>query len=279
MFEGGGHRNKELNEQNAIESYRDKFKEKNFDYNNVPLFETIQIETFNRCNGVCSFCPVNKNVDTRKPFKMSDELYSVIIDQLHEMDYSGRIALFSNNEPLLDIKLASRAEIAKKRCPKAFIYIYTNGTLLNEKKFYELIPWLDQIIIDNYNDRLKINDNLKPINAICKNNQVLDKKVQIHLRKANEILYSRGGQAPNVKEFKIRSYPCFLPFNQMVIRPDGKVSLCCNDALGKMTLGDASKEKLTDIWYSDEYTRIRKVVIENIDELALCKYCDSRHQN
>lgn len=28
----------------------------------------------------------------------------------------------------------------------------------------------------------------------------------------------------------------------MVVRPDGKVSLCCNDALGTMTLGDLTKE-------------------------------------
>lgn len=31
----------------------------------VPLFEYVEIETINRCNGVCSFCPVNKLVDTR----------------------------------------------------------------------------------------------------------------------------------------------------------------------------------------------------------------------
>ena len=30
------------------------------------LFEEISIETINRCNGVCSFCPVNKNLDKRE---------------------------------------------------------------------------------------------------------------------------------------------------------------------------------------------------------------------
>ena len=30
-----------------------------------PIFQTIEIETINRCNGKCSFCPVNRNIDPR----------------------------------------------------------------------------------------------------------------------------------------------------------------------------------------------------------------------
>ena len=32
----------------------------------TPLFNRVEIETYNKCNGICSFCPVNKYNDTRK---------------------------------------------------------------------------------------------------------------------------------------------------------------------------------------------------------------------
>jgi radical SAM protein with 4Fe4S-binding SPASM domain len=260
-------------------TYGELFYEKYPSADSVKLFETVQIETFNRCNGVCSFCPANKNVDTRKPVKMSDELFEKITDELGEMEYSGRIAMFSNNEPLLDEKLEERAKIAKTKCPKAHVYIYTNGTLMTVERLKKMEPWLDEIIIDNYNDELEINENLKPIVKMCEADSKLDKKVIIHLRKINEVLYTRGGQSPNNDKREVRDYPCYLPFNQLVIRPDGKVSLCCSDALGVMTLGDVSRDTLETVWYSPEYQEIRKKVFADIAGIDLCRYCDSKHRN
>ena len=42
---------------------------------------SIEIETVNRCNNTCSFCPVNRNNDTRPYQKMTDEFfYSLIVE-------------------------------------------------------------------------------------------------------------------------------------------------------------------------------------------------------
>lgn len=257
--------------------YKKKFKAR---YDNSELYtlpDTIQIETVNRCNGECSFCPVNKNVDTREMKIMSDELFEKIVNELSSINYSGKIALFSNNEPFIDAKIYERAKLIKTTCSEAYIYIYTNGSLLDNEKFNRIEPWLDKIIIDNYNDNLTINENLLPIVKLCENDQKLNEKTEIHLRKVNEILYSRGGQAPNKKITSLRKYPCFLPFNQMVIRPDGKVSLCCSDALGKMTLGNISEDTIVNIWYSDTYKNIRERIINNIDSISLCKFCDAKY--
>ena len=35
-------------------------------YKDMPLFNHVEIETINRCNGICSFCPVNTNIDVRE---------------------------------------------------------------------------------------------------------------------------------------------------------------------------------------------------------------------
>lgn len=63
----------------------------------------------------------------------------------------------------------------------------------------------------------------------------------------------------------------------MVIRPDGKVSLCCNDALGKVTLGDVGKQSLMEIWHSRRYQTIRKVVGSGRGNFEKCAMCDTAY--
>ncbi|ADL34904.1 radical SAM domain-containing protein [Butyrivibrio proteoclasticus B316] len=127
------------------------------------LFNHIEIETINRCNGICSFCPVNRNDDPREKAVMSVELFKDIIGQLEEMQYSGRLTTFSNNEPLLDDRIIEFNKYAKEHLPKARIHMYTNGTLFTLDKFKELVEVLDELIIDNYNQELQL---IKPVKEI-----------------------------------------------------------------------------------------------------------------
>ena len=61
----------------------------------------------------------------------------------------------------------------------------------------------------------------------------------------------------------------------MVIRPDGKISLCCNDALGQMTMGDLTQEKLIDIWRGEKYVELRNDLLKSRKNVKLCYNCDS----
>lgn len=241
-----------------------------------PMFQFVEIETFNRCNGNCSFCPANKNVDKRKPQYMKEELFYKIIGELENMNYNGNLALFSNNEPFLDSRIIEFTKIAREKLPQAHIYLYCNGTLLTLKKFHEIINYLDELVIDNYSDALELHENVKEIEKICKFDKRLNNKVEIYIRKENEVLSSRGNQAPNKKNNKTQKIKCLLPFVQLIIRPDGKVSLCCNDVYGKYTLGDCSSERLQDIWYSDRYKKIREIMLQKGRRgIDLCRYCDN----
>ena len=96
------------------------------------------------------------------------------------------------------------------------------------------------MIIDNYNDDLQLNSPVQAIQIFIRGNEALEAKTQIHLRKENEILTSRGGTAPNKQLHKPLPMSCILPYVQMVIRPSGEVSLCCNDAYGQITLGNVT---------------------------------------
>jgi len=239
-----------------------------------PLFKGIELEMHNRCNNNCSFCPVRVGNDTREYSKMSYELFIKIIDELASINYKSSFSLFSNNEPLMDKRFVEFAKIAKEKLPNANHYIYTNGLLLTVDLFKEISKYLDLIVIDNYDDNLQMIPQVKKIDKFCKENPEYFKKIKISMRLKNQILLSRGGQSPNRKHAITLETPCRLPFEQLIIRPDGKISLCCNDALGKMTLGDVSKDTLVNIWNSPSYFEIRRKSLNSRNNIQLCKNCD-----
>lgn len=245
-----------------------------YDKGKQPLFSSVEIEIINRCNGECPFCPVNRHTDPRPLKRMDERLLKKIIDELGEMHYTGRLALHSNNEPFLDRRIIEFAKYAREHVENAFVYLYTNGTLVTLDKFQEIIPYLDKMIIDNYNDEMKLHENAQAIHTFCRNDRKLNEKVEIHVRKVNEVLYTRGGLSPNNKKKSILHMSCILPYKQMVIRPDGKVSLCCSDPYGTNTLADVNKMSLREAWYSERYKSIRKSLRKGRKYINRCRYCD-----
>ncbi|MHB8064381.1 MAG: SPASM domain-containing protein [Ruminiclostridium sp.] len=265
--------NKQNEDVHMIDAINDYVEEV---HNNVPLFKYIEIETLNKCNGVCSFCPVNKKIDPREEKLMTREMYESIILQLKEMNYRGNLSTFSNNEPLLDSRIVELNEYARKQLPNAHIHMFSNGTLFTLDIFIDLIQYLDELIIDNYRQDLQLIKPCREIAEYCEDHPELKEKVTIVLRKPNEILTSRGGDAPNRNN--VNSYnncKCALPYEQMTIRPDGKVSLCCNDPLGKVTLGDLTKERVLDVWYGEAYQNVRNALQSGRSNFEHCKYCDT----
>ena len=69
---------------------------------------------------------------------------------LSERRFGGGVALFSNNEPLLDSRIEELAARARKALPDAYHYLYTNGTLLTVDRFERLMPSLNHLTNNNY---------------------------------------------------------------------------------------------------------------------------------
>lgn len=241
----------------------------------TPELKNIEIETINRCNGLCAFCPVNRNLDKRDLKKMDDNLFFDIINQLHDMDYCGSIGLYSNNEPLLDKRLEKFAEYARIKLPNAVLYIDTNGTLLNQERFERLMRSLDYMIIDNYSDDLQYIPQINSLLPIIESKEY-SSRVYVCLRKQNELLNNRGGISENRTKsiFKMKS-GCVFPFEQMVIRPDGKISLCCNDATGELTLGDLNENTISEIWENEAFSMIRTKMLNGRQNITKCQSCDT----
>lgn len=254
----------------SIQSYMEELAK------DLPLFQHIEIETYNRCNGVCSFCPVSVGNEKRPLMKMDEGLFRRIIDQLSELDYSGRLATFSNNEPFLDERIVSFNRYAREKLPKAHMHLFTNGTVLKLEDFIEIMNYLDELVIDNYNQELKLIPSVKKIVAYCEEHPELKERVTVVTRKPVEVRTSRGGDAPNrEKSDYMASFGCVMPFKQMIVRPDGKVSLCCNDPYGKCTMGDLSVENVKDVWYGEKFRKVREAIRKGRGNYQACRYCDT----
>lgn len=239
------------------------------------LFCQVEIETINRCNGECDFCPVNRRNDSREYKRMDRDLFEKIINELEALGYDGKLSLFSNNEPFLDKDIVDKYRYAKQKVPNAKLQLYTNGTLLNIHLFKQIVKYADEIVVDNYSENGELIEPAKEILSYCQSHPEIKKKVTIALRNPHEILSSRGGDAPNrKKKLSFKEDKCNLPFEEMIIRPDGKISLCCCDPLGKITLGDLTKESMVDAWYGEKYKVVREKLLCGRGNLEHCMYCD-----
>lgn len=103
----------------------------------------------------------------------------------------------------------------------------------------------------------------------------------IWMRIADQVLSTRGGEAPNRFDRKILNIPikssCVMLSQHMYVHPDGKIGLCCQDAVWRgPTLGDLSKQTVLEAWNGPEYTKLREHFKNCGDrsKVPVCRECD-----
>jgi len=107
----------------------------------VELFPSvIQVQTINRCNAACEFCPYPYTIHLQEKGVMDDALYSKIVDEcVAEKDLHDFVPM-SKNEPLLDVKMEERvAEFKAKAQPHQMVELVTNGSALTPTRAQRLI--------------------------------------------------------------------------------------------------------------------------------------------
>ena len=242
-------------------------------FDKLPLFRIIRLETVSKCDGACSFCPVNRFDDPRPTLFMDEGLFTSIIEQLSSLKFTGTVKFHFNNEPLLDKRLIPFVKYARENLT-ASIALWTNGRALTIEKFRDLMDNLDQLVINNYNDNLVWNKNTEEIIKYCNDHKYPSENLTIQMRLENEKLYTRGGEALNRMKIKSLKSQCIFPFNAINVRPDGKISLCCHDVFGSVTLGDLNKESILDVWYGEAFNEYREKILKGRENIGICASCD-----
>lgn len=255
------------NDKQYLQNYYAQFK-------TFPLFSQVLIETRTDCNKQCSFCPQSFYKRTVESIKWS--VYKKIIDSLAEIGFAGRIALLVSNEPLLEHRLLKMIKYAKKKSPRFFLDITTNGVLLSMEKLDELFSaGLDNININDYrNDREtepdKISENLIEIVEKFRSNP----KVSYNARSANEVLPNYAGVIP--QDYDAQDYGfCNFPFRKLVFSVNGDVLLCCNDFKQETNFGSIITDSILSIWNSPKLNAFRLSLLDD-KRIGLCKKCNDK---
>lgn len=249
-------------------------------FNNLeetPLFQFVMLETVNRCNGECDFCPANKHAEKRPYMKMSDETIDKVINGLKEISFKGTIFPQVNNEPFLDKRMPDILRKIKSELPKCKIVIITNGTVLTGEKLLHLASYIDECVINDYSERYALSEHIRDIYRFVKTHRedFKDVNVIINRRYSHEILATRAGSAPNKKKKNNNvSAPCIYPFSDMIIFPNGNVGICCNDCFETTSFGNVNEEALVKIWRSESYKNVRKAMEKGREVIAFCQNCD-----
>lgn len=258
----------------VIKKYIDWFMKQE----NTPLFASCMIETINRCNGSCEFCPANVN-DENRPFKkMTTEMFEDIIFQLKEMEWCGKLYLSINNEPFIDKRILDFSQFVKKNLPGVEIAMVSNGTLLSIDKLDEIVGKIDEITINDYSEQYALAKSHKEIYRHVKkhNDRFKNVRIVINRRYRKEILATRAGTAPNKpKKNNSIDTPCIYPFLDLLIFPDGKVGMCCNDCKEITDFGDITQNSLSEIWNNSKFQKLREAMSGGYrSSYPFCKECD-----
>lgn len=257
-----------------VKAYIDLFN----NYESVPIFKMVNIETVNRCNGTCAFCPANIKSEKRELKIMTQDLFEKIIMELKSLKWQGRVFLNVNNEPLIDKNIIERASFTKKQLgDKVTVSMFTNGKLLTIDKLVSLVGGVDELIINNYSESYRLNSKNTELYKYVKSNlpQFRSMNIIINRRYVHEILATRAGNAPNKKTRNNNvTTPCIYPYTDITIFPDGKVGLCCNDCYEVTTYGDINSQSLVDIWLSNGLREVRSHMKQGRLNVPFCVECD-----
>ncbi len=229
----------------------------------------MAIEINASCNRKCAWCPNSKYRRPKDQF-LDDRIFYKIIDELVELSFKGQITFNLYNEPLLDSRLAKFIHYSRKSLPDAYIYLNTNGDLLNIE-LWKLLRrnGLDYATISQY-DR-GVNRNITRLMEALSP----EEKKNLEVRIFNESYISnRAGLIDTSTELPLKR-SCRRPFYQLCITCEGKAVICCNDYFGKVEIGDVRRESIDQIWNSRVLKYYRKKLKKgDRGSLLLCKDCD-----
>jgi MoaA/NifB/PqqE/SkfB family radical SAM enzyme len=269
----------------------------------TPLFTRIQIQTASWCNRSCAFCPSGK-FPVPKTF-MALEVYHRLIDQLHDLQFAGRISPYLMNESLLDKRLPELIAYTRERCPESWIAINTNGDALSEPLIerlydaglncmdvnayddtaqYEAFVALAQRVVTRRHDITCTTGYLDPtFNQLdlsrstkilhCRDMSGWEQRFRTKL--ATPHLTNRSGNVPDSRRLTAPlALGCERPFQQMYINYRGEAVLCCNDWRFEVIMGDTATTHLQDIWQNDRYQTYRCNLQRQNRAMPLCATCD-----
>lgn len=261
--------------------------------------QLLQIETTALCNAGCSFCS-HKSMKRTKG-EMSWTLFIKIIEQCKELKVK-RICPFLNGEPFIDSLFIERLAYINQELPDTKIDIFSNMSLLNSEKLYELSKiknietfFMSLTSYDTTSCKKYMNLNFDTVHRNVLSLIALNRKekfikqlqgssINMGLEENNKFKncwgnVGIGNYFISVKQNWLGSIQSNVVSNQNIICPrafhlciyfDGTVPVCCFDNDGKYTFGNVKDKTLLEIYNSEEYRQYRILKKKDLEPCNRC---------
>jgi radical SAM protein with 4Fe4S-binding SPASM domain len=260
--------------------------------------KAVQLETTNRCNADCVFCPNSRHT---KRGVMADRLFGKIIDEIRQLPSVVRLAMNMAGEPLMDPDFVDRLEHARAVVPsgRCAIDFITNGSFLNGEVMERLAK------LDNFSMCVSVNgidkqmrerfmhvDDYEHVMGVLELGRRLGLNISSSMVRLPSITpeecsqFMRGRRAavgdcanwagelfdyPDPDEPRP---PCDRAMHYLTVLYTGQVALCCNDLFGSYDFGDLNDQTCLEVWESTSRREIARQMMNNQRGLIeKCRNC------
>ncbi|WP_417335312.1 aminotransferase class I/II-fold pyridoxal phosphate-dependent enzyme [Halobacteriovorax marinus] len=231
----------------------------------------VEIEINSGCNLACSYCP-NSIEGYATSFEMEKSLFTMLMKQLEEKGYRGKLAFDFYNEPMIAKDFDWYIEEASRILPRSFISLYTNGTkITSAKRLIELVEkGIGEFVITKHEQVGKL-----PIESFY-NELTARLKSKVTLKGFEDLnLTNRGGSLEIKGDVDARNLPCSVPRLMLTITYDGNVLSCFEDAYRREVLGNIKDQNIIEIWNNEKSCRfINDLANGERQKYEICKNCN-----
>ena len=271
----------------------------------------VQIQTIGGCNAACVMCAMSSpEIRRLQRGRMERELFERIVSECADADECVEIALYLQNEPLLDDELADKVRFVKDRSNgRIAVRIVTNGSLLTADCSERLIAaGLDAISVSlnahtaaTYTEVMgglsfeTTSRNIEELLARAPAPLLVTLTFMVTSVNRHEIedalgywsgrgvlcgAYAINTQAGAVADFdrlnvaeSRAAKECFMPIESSSILSNGDVLLCCTDWRRESVAGSLRTQSLRQVWHGPALAGTRRDAIDGTLSHRICEQC------
>ena len=254
------------------------------------MLTSVNLELTNHCNLSCTICPVNTTMRRTKGY-MDPVLFRRVIDENQQLDF---VLAFQWGEPLLHPNFFELVRYAADHGVRTMIT--SNGTHLSAENVRRLLDCgLDRITFSVDGDETShfairnydLNVLRADIRRLVEERDAAESKLRVDISMVvdhatesalDDYFVEWRGIADRVQAIprimaEERTTPCReLWRGALIVLWDGRVTTCCVDSEGLLTVGDANTETLIDVFNGDRMRALRSAHMERRFP-DLCSMC------
>jgi len=255
----------------------------------IPLFQRLVIESHSYCNRSCWFCPrthdrsgaYRDSKGRNLRHEMPTEQIMDLLDQAATLGFQGPVAFHFYGEALLDPRCVELGREARKRGMQPYLHTNADAMKTDTALRRQVADVFESIVVGiyDYDTDEELEDEIQDWRARLPGVDLKFSTIGRPDRGSARSMAVPRALAPvdartRIPDLAYTNAPCCRPLVRLVIRYDGRICNCCEDARGAFDMGNANDQSLADLWYSKHHVR----VVEDLqagrrEKYELCANC------